>query len=250
VYKIPDYAVDKNGKSQPVIEILNYSVSNSENLKEVFIGLKVKAIQPWAFSNCINLNKIVVDKENPNFTSLNGVLYSKDMKTLLLYPNKCGYQYLKDASGNPVLDKTSEEPVPDKTSGYFTVPAGVTVIGENAFYKCDKLLGITFTIDVKEIHEKAFFKCKGLTKLELQEGLVTIGVDAFSFCDNLTGDVTIPASCKKIEKYGFFSNSSVIKNIFIKASKDSIELGENWLPNKKDNFRKKVNFEFVSQFNG
>lgn len=225
---------------------MNYSVSNSEYLQEVYIGPNIKTIQPWAFTNCSVLDKIVVDKNNPNFTSLNGVLYSKDMKTLLLYPNKCGYKYLKDAAGNPLFDKSSGALIPDKNSGYFTVPAGVAIIGENAFYKCDKLLGVTFTGDVKEIHEKAFFKCKGLTKLDLQEGLTVIGVDAFSFCDNLTGDVTIPASCQKIEKYAFFSNSSVIKNIYIKADKNKIQLDGNWLPNKKGNFRKKVNFEFIS----
>jgi len=249
VFKIPDYAADKNGKSLSVVEILNYSASNSEYLQELYIGPNVKTIQPWAFTNCVNLNKIVVDKENPNFTSLDGVLYSKDMKTLLLYPNKCGYKYLKDAAGNPLVDKKSGALFPDKNSGYFTVPAGVTAIGENAFYKCDKLLGITFTGDVKEVHEKAFFKCKGLTKLELLEGLTTIDVDAFSFCDNLTGDVTIPASCKKIEKYAFFSNSSLIKKIYIKADKNKIQLDGNWLPNKKDNFRKKVPFEFINQSN-
>lgn len=244
VFKIPDYAVDNNGNSQPVVEVLDFSVSNSEYLEELYIGANVLSIQPWAVTNCVNLNKIVVDSGNPAFASLNGVLYSKDMKTLLLYPNKCGYTYSKDASGNPVLDE-NEAPVPDKTSGYFAVSAGVTTIGENAFYKCDKLLGIVFTGDVQEIREKAFFKCKGLTKLELREGLVTIGVDAFAFCDSLTGDVTIPATCKKIEKHAFFSNSSVIKNIFIKADKNEIQLDDNWLPNKKDNFRKKVNFEFI-----
>ncbi len=237
VFIIPDSAVDSNGNTQPVVEVLDYSVSNSEYLEELYIGANVKTINPWAVTNCVNLNKIVVDPNNPYFTAQDGVLYSKDRQTLLLYPNRCGYQYVTDAAGKPV---------PDAQSGYFTVPPGVTVIGENAFYKCDKLLGIAFTGDVLDIREKAFFKCKGLTKLELREGLITIGVDAFSFCDGLTGDVTIPSTCKKIEKYAFFSNSSVIKNIYIKAGEDEIQLSDNWLPNKKDNFRKKVNFEFVS----
>jgi hypothetical protein len=244
IFKIPDTALDENGNPQPVIEILDYSVSNSENLEELYIGANVKNIQPWAVTNCVNLKKIVADANNPYFVSLDGVLYSKDMKTLLLYPNKCGYEYKTDASGKPVLDKDGK-PVLLETSGYFKMPAGVNIINENAFYKCDKLLGITFTGDVKELHEKAFFKCKGLKKLELQEGLTFIGVDAFAFCDNLTGDVYIPASCRKIEKYAFFSNSSIINKIYIKAGKDEIKLDDNWLPNKKDNFRKKVALEFV-----
>ena len=248
VFVIPDNAADKKGVTMPVVEILDYSVSNSENLKEVYIGPNIKTIHPWAFTNCVNLEKIAVDEKNSNFTSLNGVLYSKDMKTLLVYPNKCGYTYSTDNAGNLIVDK-DEKPVPDKNSGYFTVPPGVNIIGENAFYKCDKLLGITFTGDVEEIREKAFFKCKGLTKLELQEGLVTIGVDGFSFCDSLTGDVFIPASCKKIEKFAFFSNSSKLNSIMIKADKNEIQLADNWLPNKKDNFRKKVPCEFITPNN-
>ncbi len=244
VFIIPDNATDKNGVLQPVVEILDYSVSNSENLKELYIGPNVKTIHPWALTNCVYLEKIVVDDNNKNFTSLDGVLYSKDMKTLLVYPNKRGYNYINDTIGESVLDE-NEKPVPDKTSGYFSVPAGVTAIGENAFYKCDKLLGITFTGEIQEIREKAFFKCKGLTKLELQEGLTIIGVDGFSFCDSLTGDVTIPASCKKIDRYAFFSNSSKMNKIYIKADINEIQLDDNWLPNIKDNFRKKVPYEFI-----
>ena len=40
-----------------------------------------------AFKDCDSLTSIIVDSENKNYKSVNGVLYSKDGKTLIYYPS-------------------------------------------------------------------------------------------------------------------------------------------------------------------
>ena len=63
--------------------------------------------------------------------------------------------------------------------GDVTIPAGVTKIGDNAFYGCASLTSVT-----------------------IPESVTEIGYSAFEGCANLTS-VTIPGSVKEIGKYVF-----------------------------------------------
>ena len=54
------------------------------NVKNVYINAnceKIHASQVW------NVENIFVDENNKNFTAVDGILYTKDLKTLVLYPN-------------------------------------------------------------------------------------------------------------------------------------------------------------------
>ena len=73
-----------------------------------------------------------VSKDNPVYTSYNGVLFSKDMTKLILYP------FALDAED-------------------FIVPDGVTEICADAFYKKETLATVTIPSSVMQIGENAFF---------------------------------------------------------------------------------------------
>ena len=216
---IPDTAPDGNGIERPVVELAEFSVSNAGYLQELYIGANVRTIHPWAVTNCEALRSVEVDPGNPYFASVDGVLYSRDMTKLILYPNMRGER--------------------------FAVPDSVTVIGENAFYKCKNLLEIKFPTHLREVEERAFFRCTGLKTLALPAGLETIGVDAFAFCDGLEGDITIPASCRKIGAYAFSGQDSKIGRVVILAGEGEIELAKDWLPLKEKKARERVEFEFI-----
>ncbi|MCL2495670.1 MAG: leucine-rich repeat domain-containing protein [Oscillospiraceae bacterium] len=186
---IPNTAPDSTGIEQPVTALLEFSISNSNYLEELFIGANVKEIHPWAVTNCEQLRMITVDANNPWFASLDGVLYSRDMARLVLFPNS------------------------NAQNENFTIPDSVTVISENAFYRCRKLQAVTFPSGLKELEEKAFFRCSELKTLRLPEGLEVIGVDAFAFCDGLEGEITIPASVREVRQFAFSSKNSKISKI-------------------------------------
>lgn len=89
----------------PNLEQANYTVPSSvkkicsgafsgcNNLKTLTIGENVEVIN-YAFGACDNLTAINVDKNNKYFISVDGILYSKDMKRLIQYPfSKPGYYY-------------------------------------------------------------------------------------------------------------------------------------------------------------
>ena len=130
-----------------------------------------------AFSACASLTRLQVASGNQKFTALNGVLFSKDGKTLVQYP----------------IGRTDET---------YTLPAGVTVIAERAFQGCTSLKTVTLPVGLTSINEYAFVNCTGLTTVALPEGLTTIDFDAFGGCTGLTA-VTLPESITTIELFAF-----------------------------------------------
>ncbi len=79
------------------------------SLLYVYISPAIKEVDRYAFRRCDNLESITVDSDNPNMTSVDGVLMTKDMKKIIRCPQA-------------------------KTS--FTVPDGVTTVGYDAFEDC------------------------------------------------------------------------------------------------------------------
>ncbi len=51
----------------------------------------------------------------------------------------------------------------------FTVPAGVTSIGDNAFFKCDELRKVSIPDSVTSIGEEVFAGCGKLRKLSIPD---------------------------------------------------------------------------------
>lgn len=226
-FTVPDTYNDK-----PVTELMSFCISNSEYLEVLNIGENIEKIDPWALTNCPVLKAINVNENNKYFTSVDGVLYSKDMTKLIAYPN--GKTPL-------VTDKDGKV----TGGGTIKLPETVKVIGENAFYMCSNLYSIEFNQGLEKVENKAFLKCTNLSALEFPETLTEIGVDSFSYCDSLT-HLEIPSSVKSIGDYAFFSTSSSIDKIVVhQPNADSLTLGKDWIPNKKNNVREKVTVEYT-----
>ena len=95
--------------------------------------------------------------------------------------------------------------------GIVTFDAGVTTIGEDAFYNCDRLTSITIPDSVTTIGDYAFARCYSLTSVTIPDSVTTIGEYTFSSCDSLTS-ITIPDSVTTIGEKAFsdcFSLTSV-----------------------------------------
>lgn len=58
------------------------------------IPKNVKNLKLNPFDNGFYMKGIYVDKANPYFTDINGILYSKDLKTLYVYPGNHGEEYV------------------------------------------------------------------------------------------------------------------------------------------------------------
>ena len=131
------------------------------SLTSITLPEGVTTIGNYVFSSCIILDEIEVSPENPNYTSVDGVLFTKDMKTLIQYPE-------------------------GKSNSEYTIPYGVTTIGDNAFFSCDFLTSVTIPDSVKTIGDRAFYLCTALRSITIPDSVVNIGEGTFSQCPNLT----------------------------------------------------------------
>lgn len=227
VIVVPD---EIDGK--PVTTIADFSLFNAESIETIKIGKNVKEIGPWSMTNNQHLKEFVVDEENPYFCSVDGILFSKDMKTIVYYP----------PARNITFDKFGY--AENKTT--YEIPEGVETIRTKCFYECYYVEDIKLPSTLKTIEEKAFHRTAALNKIDLPEGLEYIGKDAFAYCfkekENYKSDdnpdlpenteIVIPSTVKEIGDYAFFNCEKVVK-LTINAKEADMKLGKTWSPSTK-----------------
>ncbi len=206
-YSIPD----------GVVSVLNNAFSGHE-ISNISIPASVTKIEDSAFTSCSSLSYINVDSSNQYFSSVNGVLFSKDITILYKYPPR---------KGNIVPDTTYVIPESVTSIGNeafsqcwltsITLPEGLIAIGNNAFESCFRLTNITFPESLTSIGDKAFYSCD-LTNVSIPKNVSYIGKEAFSWCSDLTSatilnpDVTIGSKafyrCSDLTIYGYIGSTA------------------------------------------
>ncbi|MBQ7251141.1 MAG: leucine-rich repeat protein [Kiritimatiellae bacterium] len=124
-----------------VTNIGQYTFHDCSGLQKVTIGSGATSINPSAFDGCHGLENIGISSKNANYASEDGVLFSKDKKTLVRYP--CG------------------------KNGAYAIPSSVKRIGKQSFYGCSNLTNVTIPDGVTDIELEAFVECPRLTELTL-----------------------------------------------------------------------------------
>ena len=211
---VPEIVIPDEYEGKPVTAIADFAAVNLENVTKISIGKNVCEIGPWAIENNRHLEAIEVSDENEFFCDVDGVLYSKDVKTLLCYPAARTAE-MTDKDGKTVNGIAYE------------IPEGVETIRTKAFYKCSDLREITLPSTLKSIEEKAFFRCS-ISEVLLPEGLEFIGKDAFSYCTALS-EIVIPSSVTEIGEYAFY-NCTALHDINVKNKEEDLTLGKKWYP--------------------
>lgn len=180
--------------------------SSFENVSEIVIGKNINFIgskvEKAIFLNAKGLSKITVDEENKTFESVEGVLYSEDLTTLLCYPFSKAFN----------LEMGIVEIV---------IPNHVVTIGRYSFYGNPYIEKITFGENVKNVELKAFSKCAKLNDVTLNNKLESLASNAFSDCD--IDSIVLPASMKSIGTGCFSYNLNFSKITFNSV----VEIGDN-----------------------
>ena len=190
-------------------------------LTSIDIPASVTSIGTNPFAGCTGLQTITVNSGNTVYKSENGVLLSKDGKTLVCYPaGKTDSTYAIPGSVEVIAAQAFAGCTKLET---ITIPASVTSIGTNPFAGCTGLqtitvnsgntaykiengvllsesenkktlvcypagnTGTTYTTpeSVTAIAAQAFADCKKLENVVLRENVTSVGADAFTGCDKL-----------------------------------------------------------------
>lgn len=144
-----------------------------------------------------------VSEGNATFTSLDGALYSKDMRMLIMYPCDSG-------PSNVVVPETVEH-IADhafELSRITSIDLGnVTSIGSESFRYCSlRSLDIPGTVTSVESH--AFIECQDLEVVTFDTGTVRIGSEAFIECPNLLS-ISFSGPVVDLEEYAIVDCESL-----------------------------------------
>ncbi len=128
-------------------------------LLSVSISSGVTGIGFNVFNYCSALQAINVSLSNSSYKSIDGVLFTKDGQTLIQYPA-------------------------GKTNAAYTIPSGVTCIGEYSFENCKSLQSVSIQNTVTCIDDYAFFDC-GLLGVNIPASVTQLGEAPFNSCTSL-----------------------------------------------------------------
>ena len=173
----------------PVTAIAEKAFQLNKTVRSFTIGSKIRSIGSCAFARCASLTNIYVDRANPYYQSIDGVLYSGDGKTLLSYPTAKAYSSYPVASGTETIGEYAF--FHSKVQTVF-LPDTVSTIGDYAFYYAGELSSINFPTALTSIGDSAFFACQSLTAVDIPATITQIGPSAWATCTSLPA-ITVAA---------------------------------------------------------
>lgn len=213
-----------------VTKIEDLAFFNCQSLTGINIPKNVTSIDSHAFNRCYSFMGFGVDEENPAYCDVDGVLFTKDMSILELYP---------------VAKPAEEYIIPDHVWGLqndafweannlkrIIMNRELEVVGNGTFSSCEKLEDVIFSDNVTSIGQQAFawcyslkqinfpasvqelgntmFMAAGLVTFTLPEGQATMPESMLYNCFNLT-EATLPSTCNYVDAGAFYGCNAMTR---------------------------------------
>ena len=198
-YAFVDCALTSINLPDTVTSIGDYAFSSCSKLTSIDIPRSVSSFGKNVFAVFIdgsNLKSINVDPANRYYTSVDGVMYNKDMTELVAFPNGKTSVVLPDTVKS--IDEAAFQYCRNLESAI--IPGSVKSIGKEAFCQCSKLKTVTIRNGVKSIGKSAFESCEKLESVSIPNSVESIGDNAFYDCKAMTRAI-LPKSNISIGKY-------------------------------------------------
>ncbi|MBO4849694.1 MAG: leucine-rich repeat domain-containing protein [Prevotella sp.] len=193
-------------------------------LEKVTLPATVEEIGEGAFSRCGSLARINVEQGNENYCSKEGVLFTKDMTTLVCYPvarGRVSYNIprqvktigLRAFECNATLSHIEVGPNVELVEEYAFAQCEMlsdvqflganTVLGEGGFSECKALESIMLPAHLELLPDKVFYNCESITDINLPATVNVIGERAMEGCV-LLEELVLPPALEEIGEHAFF----------------------------------------------
>ena len=210
------------------------ALKSCKGVTEIVIPKTIRFLKPGTLNSCQDLENIVISKDHPDFSSVDGVMFDKKGKTLLAVGagRKGDYQVPKTATAigpyalshctnlKSIIIPSSVTDIGGHTGSVFlgcknlesvTIPDTVTNIGQKSFQACSSLKEVAIPAKVTAIPLGLFWRCSNFNKVALPDGITKVGNYAFAECSKMTLQ-KFPQSLITIGAYAF-KNCKALKNL-------------------------------------
>lgn len=138
----------------------DFAFSSCDGLTSVNLGAGVEVLSALVFMDSPKLARIDIAWGNAGFKSRDGVVFTNDGSTLLIYPA-------------------------GRRDRLYLIPDGVVTIGDDAFRGCKYLKILNLTSAISTIGSSAFYQARALESVNIPSSVKVIGVAAFHGCSSL-----------------------------------------------------------------
>ncbi|MBQ7700558.1 MAG: leucine-rich repeat protein [Clostridia bacterium] len=213
--------------------IYENAFQDCDKLESISIPKNVEFIGELAFSDCDSFTAYSVDKNNKLFCDVDGVLFSKDKKTLLSFPCGRGTEYTVSDNVTEIGDYAFYSCF---TLEKVNLPEGLQKIDRFAFFCSSNIESIDIPASVKEISTGAFANCSAMKTINVSKDSASFASeDGVLFSKDMTElisfpmaseilNYTVPESVLSIADYGFY-NCYNLTDLILPAN--LAEIGEN-----------------------
>lgn len=187
-----------------LLEVSSGAFSGCKEVTTIKFGKNLKSISSGAFNKMLKLKEIIISAQNNNLRSIDGVVYSKDIKTLIICP--CGITEMTIHKNVTQLAKGSFLGCELLESIVLPDVLKLDTIPEESFYGCITLKSIKIPQYVRNVSSNAFASCVSLSDAEFANNsrLEEIGSSSFNGCKNLSSiSFGEESNIKRIESNAF-----------------------------------------------
>lgn len=187
-------------------------------LTEISLPESITTIGDYAFIYCNNLFKVTVPN---NITYLGKTVFGACYNL-----SSFSGQYTTSDHRCLIVNGRLAAFAPKGLTEY-TIPDGVTTIGDNVFFGCTNLTRITIPHGVETIAFQAFRECSGITEITIPESVTTVKEGAFCTCKSLTTVYCKPIVPPALE-VNIFSESPIGVIHVPQASVEGYKSADGW----------------------